>query len=154
MKPGLTMIELARLSGVPRTTLRFYERRGLLPPPRRTVGNYRLYDPSAAVRIRFTKRAQELGFTLVEIAAFLAAADGPPPKGAVLARFGAEKIEEIDRKIRDLKKMQKAISSRIASSANLEKACPILASLGGTEDDEAPASRGGMTLARERRTAR
>lgn len=138
MKNGLTMIELARLAGVPRTTLRFYERRGLLPAPARTSGNYRLYDPSVAVRVRFTRRAQELGFTLAEVATFLAAADGPPPKGAALARFGTAKIAAIDEKIRDLKRMQRAIERRIAATFDLEKACPILASLGGTAEDEVP----------------
>jgi len=138
MKDGLTMIELSRLSGVPRTTLRFYERRGLLPAPKRTEGNYRVYERSAAVRIRFTKRAQELGFSLEEIAGVLAAADGPPPPGDVLVRFGEDKIRTIDEKIADLKRMQAAIRARIATT-DARLPCPILASLGGREDD-APAT--------------
>ena len=58
---------LAAQAGVNVQTLRYYERRGLLPRPPRTETNYRAYPEDAVVRVRFVKRAQELGFSLLEI---------------------------------------------------------------------------------------
>jgi MerR family mercuric resistance operon transcriptional regulator len=64
---NLRIGQLARTAGVHLETVRFYEAQGLIPePPRSSVG-YRLYSPEAADRIRFIKRAQELGFSLHQI---------------------------------------------------------------------------------------
>ena len=63
----LTVGRTARLAEVAIPTMRFYERAGLLPKPARTAGNYRLYSDEAVTRIRFIRRAQQLGFTLKEI---------------------------------------------------------------------------------------
>jgi DNA-binding transcriptional MerR regulator len=59
--------ELAAHAGVNIQTVRFYERRGILPKPSRTASGYRVYSAEALRLIRFIKRAQELGFTLDEI---------------------------------------------------------------------------------------
>ncbi|MEO7474382.1 MAG: MerR family transcriptional regulator, partial [Gemmatimonadales bacterium] len=59
--------DIAKQAGVNVQTLRFYERRGLLPQPVRLASGYRNYDRAAVRRVRFIKRAQELGFTLAEI---------------------------------------------------------------------------------------
>jgi MerR family mercuric resistance operon transcriptional regulator len=59
--------ELAERVGVNRETLRYYERRGLLKPARRTAAGYRIYDRASAARLRFIKRAQGFGFSLEEI---------------------------------------------------------------------------------------
>ena len=64
--------ELADSAGVPTSTVRYYERVGLLPKPERGSSGYRSYDAHAVRRVRFIKRAQELGFTLAEIADLLA----------------------------------------------------------------------------------
>ena len=62
-----TIGELAEAAGVAVDTVRFYERRGLLPAPPRTASGYRQYDDDALDRLRFILRAKELGFTLAEI---------------------------------------------------------------------------------------
>jgi MerR family mercuric resistance operon transcriptional regulator len=59
---------LADLAGVPSQTIRFYERQGLLPEPRRTANGYRTYDDSTLNRVRFIRSAQGAGLTLLEIA--------------------------------------------------------------------------------------
>jgi MerR family transcriptional regulator, copper efflux regulator len=69
---GLTISQLARGAGVHLETLRYYERRGLLPRPPRSRSGYRQYPPDAVRRVRFIKRAQGLGFTLEEIEDLLA----------------------------------------------------------------------------------
>src|SRR3954470_3521522 len=59
--------QLAARSGVSRDTIRFYERAGLLPKPRRTATRHRIYDEKSAEQIRFIRRAQDLGLTLDDI---------------------------------------------------------------------------------------
>jgi len=63
----LTIGRLAREAGVNLETVRYYERRGLLPRPPRSESGYRLFPEDAAGRLRFIRRAQELGFSLAEI---------------------------------------------------------------------------------------
>ena len=69
---GLSTGEIAKQGGVNLETIRYYERRGLLPKPPRTPSGYRTFDPEAVRRIRFIKQAQGLGFSLKEIKALLA----------------------------------------------------------------------------------
>ena len=69
MDAEFTIGHLARDAGVKVQTVRYYEERGLIPAPRRSPAGYRLYGPEYVERIRFVKRAQELGFTLAEAGA-------------------------------------------------------------------------------------
>ncbi len=73
---GLTIGELARGEGIPTSTVRYYERAGLMTPTRRTMGNYRIYDEQAADRLRFVRAAQATGFTLDDIKSLLQYRDG------------------------------------------------------------------------------
>jgi len=70
--------EVAAQAQVNTQTLRYYERRGLLPEPERTNSGYRAYTPDAVRVVRFVKRAQQLGFTLDDIEDLLHLADGGP----------------------------------------------------------------------------
>ncbi len=65
---GLRSSQVADAAGVNRQTLRYYERRGLLPEPARTLGGHRLYPPEAVTTLKVIKAAQRLGFTLDEVA--------------------------------------------------------------------------------------
>ncbi|RMD87435.1 MAG: MerR family transcriptional regulator, partial [Candidatus Dadabacteria bacterium] len=65
--PGLTIGKVATQAGVHVETVRYYEQRGLIPKPPRSAAGYRVYSEPYVERIRFIKRAQELGFTLKEI---------------------------------------------------------------------------------------
>jgi len=64
---ALTIGKLAKQAGVGIETIRFYERQGLLNTPARTDANYRVYDSREISRLRFIRRAKDLGFTLREI---------------------------------------------------------------------------------------
>lgn len=130
----LTMLEVARAADVPRTTVRFYERAGLLPAPKRSAGNYRLFEAETVVIVRFVKRAQELGFSLDEIATFLAASRARVPSAEAVAAFAEQKLEDIDRKVSDLRRMRRAIVTRLQQGSTTGP-CPILASLGGVAPD-------------------
>lgn len=101
----LTTGEVAEQADVNIHTVRYYEKRGLLPEPPRTAAGYRQYDPEYVARIRFVKRAQELGFTLDEIRELLDLR-ATPEAGAEVREKTSEKIDEVDAKIRDLQKIR------------------------------------------------
>ncbi len=84
--------QVAELAGVNTQTLRYYERRGLLPNPERTRAGYRDYGPDAVRTVRFVKRSQELGFTLTEIETLLVLADGGPDSCEATQHLATEKI--------------------------------------------------------------
>jgi MerR family mercuric resistance operon transcriptional regulator len=95
---GLRTGELARAAGVNQQTLRYYERRGLLAEPARTLGGHRVYQPDAVTVLRMIKAAQRLGFTLDEVAELLDLRAGRPG----LAVRAAAKLAEVEARIADL----------------------------------------------------
>jgi DNA-binding transcriptional MerR regulator len=101
---GLRAGQVAAAAGVNLQTLRYYERRGLLAPPDRTLGGHRVYSADAVTRLRVIKTAQRLGFTLAEGADLLetgAHHHGRRPDAGVQARAVA-KLAEVEQKIIDL----------------------------------------------------
>jgi redox-sensitive transcriptional activator SoxR len=98
--------EVAERAGVNVETLRYYERRGLLPAPERTPSGHRRYDDETVRFLRAIKEAQAVGFTLAEIAEYLRAArrSGSPPE-ALRFRMAA-KIDQIDARIAALRRMR------------------------------------------------
>jgi MerR family transcriptional regulator, copper efflux regulator len=94
--------EVARLSGVSADTIRLYERRGLLPRPARTAGNYRQYPAGTAERVRLVRRALAIGFTLEELRVVLASRDrGEAPCRAVRT-LAAEKLEALEARLAEM----------------------------------------------------
>ena len=101
--------EVARAAGVSADTIRLYERRGLLPHPRRTAAGYRQYPPEAVARVRLVRRALTLGFTLEELGMVLAARDrGEAPCRAVRA-LASEKLEAIEAQLDELTALRERI---------------------------------------------
>lgn len=123
--------QLAAAAGVNLQTLRYYERRGLLKPAGRRPSGYREYAPDAVRRLRFIKRAQELGFTLREIHELLALRAGTAGQRERTRTAVAGKLAEMDGKIRDLKAMRKTLAALADTCACGETtgACPILTAL-------------------------
>jgi DNA-binding transcriptional MerR regulator len=107
MKAG----EVARRAGVSVETLRYYERRGLLPEPERTSGGHRRYDEEAVRFLRSVKEVQAIGFTLAEIEEYLRAArrGRAAASGELRVRMAA-KIDEIDSRIAALRRMRGELS--------------------------------------------
>jgi len=131
---ALTIGRLARLGGVNLETIRYYEREGLLPKPPRTHAGYRLFPNETARRLRFIKRAQELGFSLSEIRELLALRMKPGTKREHIRARAETKIADIEEKIRTLEAMKKTLrkmTERCDGCGPLSE-CPILESL----DDE------------------
>ncbi len=109
MTGELRVGQVAAAAGVNIETLRYYERRGLLAEPVRTLGGHRLYPPDIVALIGVIKAAQRLGFTLDEVADLLAAGRRAHP-GAGLRQRAIGKIAEIDARIADLTVMRAALT--------------------------------------------
>lgn len=128
--------ELARRANVNVQTLRFYERKGLLPPPPRRPTGYREYPPETVDIVRFIQRAQELGFTLREIKELLDLQRVPRSTCGDVVVVAQRKIKEIEEKIGDLRAMQTALRkllSECSSEAPIMQ-CPIIETLAGKRD--------------------
>ncbi len=113
-------------------TVRYYERRGLLPKPPRTESNYRLYSEDNVRRVRFVKRAQELGFSLKEIKELLALRIKSRATRAQVRERAEAKITDIEEKIRSLRAMKKTLTRLTAaccSGGGSVSDCPILEAL-------------------------
>jgi MerR family mercuric resistance operon transcriptional regulator len=122
----------AEQAGVNVQTLRYYERRGLLPrQPRRTSG-YREFPDEAVRVVRFVKRAQDLGFTLDEIEELLKLRNDKRRDRGRIRTIAGKRVREIERKIAALQAMKNALSHLIhccEEGATLE--CPIIEALDG-----------------------
>jgi len=128
---SLTIGKLAASAGVGRETIRYYERKGLLPSPPRSTAGYRHYPPDAVDRLRFIRRAQELGFTLAEIIELLGLRiDEVSACGAVEAR-AREKLANVEDKIGDLRRIGDALTRLVEKCEAREPTsdCPILEEL-------------------------
>jgi len=133
----LTIGRVAKQAGIGIDAIRFYERRGLLPEPRRTESGYRLYRPATVVRLHFIRRAKALGFSLDEIVTLLALQDTGGPKSEVKA-ITHRKLEQIEAKIADLERMRDVLREldRDCSGTGDVRGCPIIETLSGTPDDD------------------
>ncbi len=120
--------ELAKQAEVNVETLRFYERKGLLPEPPRLTSGYREYPPDTVERIRFIQRAKELGFTLREIKGLLELRVDPDTTCSQVREQAAEKIADVKQKISDLKKIERALNKLMNScrGSGPVDGCPIL----------------------------
>ena len=128
MKESLTIGKLASASGVNVETVRFYERKGILKQPKKQ-GAFRYYSEDYINRIRFVKRSQELGFTLKESKELLDLKINNQSKCRDVLSKTEEKIQEINLKINDLKKMKKSLKSLASCCVDTNQPlsdCPIL----------------------------
>ena len=131
---AMSIGKVARRAGVGVETVRFYEREGLIEQPPREGSGWRQYSQDVVSRIRFIRRAQELGFSLKEIEELMSLRlDGVADSAEVKARTEA-KIREVESKIRDLHGMKDALV-RLAGACSGEgsfRECRIVEILDGT----------------------
>lgn len=122
---------LASEAHVHSETIRFYEKRGLLSEPMRSAAGYREYQPEIVHRVRFIKRAQELGFTLNEVQELLALKANRRRGSAAVKALAHEKLTLIEQKIRDLQRM-KVVLGRLVEACDGRgpvAECPIIAAM-------------------------
>jgi MerR family mercuric resistance operon transcriptional regulator len=127
----LTIGKLAKQAGVHIETIRYYEKRGLIPRPRRSSSGYRQFSADSVSLIHFIKHAQDLGFSLKEIGELLSLRlDENTPCSEVKGR-AESKIEDIDEKIGTLQRMRKALIklTKACSGRGPVSECPILEAL-------------------------
>lgn len=127
----LSIGQLARTARVNVETIRYYERRGLIPEPPRRESGYRQYSEDAVSRIQFIKRAKELGFSLKEISELLSLRVDPDTTCGDVKRRAEVKIAEVDEKIRALQKIKKALTklAALCRGSGPTSECPIMEAL-------------------------
>jgi MerR family mercuric resistance operon transcriptional regulator len=134
----MTIGQLARSAGVGIETVRFYERRGLLEEPPRKASGYRQYGDDVVARLRFIRRAKELGFSLKEIGELTNLRFEPASTCAEMKQKTQAKVADIDSKICDLKRMRKTLL-KLATTCKGDgpiHACPILDALDTNDPHE------------------
>ncbi|OYX44947.1 MAG: MerR family transcriptional regulator [Alphaproteobacteria bacterium 32-64-14] len=122
--------ELAEATDTKVETVRYYERIGILPAPKRTSGNYRAYSDGHLARLSFIRRARDLGFTLDQVRALLALAAQKKQDCGTVDALAREHLADIDRKISDLKALRRELSGLIGQCKQGTIAdCRILSAL-------------------------
>lgn len=129
----LRTAEVAEQAGVNVETLRFYERKGILREPPRRPSGYREYPPETVERVRFIKRAQELGFSLREVQDLLELRETSRAKAGRVRKVAEARLEEIEHKIRDLEAMKQSLTELLCACDGRKTiaSCPIIESLSG-----------------------
>ena len=120
--------QVAQRAGVNVETIRFYERKGLITQPPRNTEGYRQYPDQTIARIRFIKRAKELGFSLTEIAEFLSLQANPRATCTDVKQRAEAKVSTIQDRIKDLQKMKRSLEQLAASCKGSGPIvdCPII----------------------------
>jgi MerR family mercuric resistance operon transcriptional regulator len=138
MKP-MSIGEVAKAAEIGVETVRFYEREGLIAEPPRRRSGYRQYPPDAVRRLRFIRRAKELGFTLTEVGELLDLRVDPTKSCADVRTLARAKMADIEAKMLDLARIQAALTEleRTCRGKGPTSDCPILDAL-----DEQEVTRG------------
>lgn len=132
---NMTIGAVARRSAVGIDTIRYYEREGLLPPPRRRASGYRDYGADTVARLRFIRRAKALGFTLDEIRELLALSSDRERGVRGVQQRALARLAEIDRRIAEMRRVRRGLQQLVAACPGhgaLEQ-CPILRTLGAED---------------------
>jgi MerR family mercuric resistance operon transcriptional regulator len=127
----ITIGKLAKKADVNIETIRFYERKWLIPKPHRRDSGYREYSDETTKRILFIKRAKDLGFSLKEVDELLSLKITPGTTCSDVKNKAAQKIEDVEEKIKNLQRMKKALVkvTKTCSGVGPVSECPILEAL-------------------------
>lgn len=143
-----TIGQLARELGVPTSTIRFYERQGLIRPERRSAGNYRLYSAESVERLRFIRAAKEVGFTVENIRLLLAMKDETSPPCGEVESLVAQRLGAVKDQVDQLRRIERVLSEwlQICREAQKTGRCGVL--------DELQECAKSVSAAAERKTRR
>jgi MerR family transcriptional regulator, mercuric resistance operon regulatory protein len=124
--------ELARSVDVNVETIRYYQRIGLLNVPEKPYGSMRSYDELDLQRLRFIRRAQQLGFSLEDIRELLALSSADCER---VEKLAAEKLNQVNTKLRQLRRIQSVLAKTIEQCAGRKgnQPCPIIETLAETK---------------------
>ena len=133
---SLTIGTVARRTGVPIDTIRYYEREGLLPEPLRRASGYRSYGEGAVAQLRFIRRAKALGFTLEEIRELLALSRDRQRGVKAVKQRAQQRLAAIEARIAELQRVRDGLVELVASCPGhgAPEQCPILRALNDGEN--------------------
>ncbi|OGB31075.1 MAG: Cd(II)/Pb(II)-responsive transcriptional regulator [Burkholderiales bacterium RIFCSPLOWO2_12_FULL_61_40] len=123
--------ELARITGTPIETIRYYERSGVLPEAPRTEGNYRVYTDAHAERLSFARHCRSLDMTLAEIRMLLQFKDAPQTHCGAVNALLDQHIGQVAQRIRELRQLEKQLKGLREQCQTAQDAahCGILSGL-------------------------
>lgn len=115
-QPTLTIGELAKRACVTPDTLRYYERLSLIPPPSRSNGGYRLYEPAVTERVAFIRKARGLGLTLDDVREILRLADAGTPPCEHARNSLARRLREVEARLAELESLRHTLARALRRS--------------------------------------
>lgn len=134
MRGTLTIGRIARRTGVPAKTIRYYEETGLIPRAARAINGYRLYDERSAEILRFVKRARDLGFPVEEVAELLALWRDSRRSSADVKAVATRHIARVRKKLSEMEGLLRTLQSLVRHCHGDERPdCPILDDLAGKQ---------------------
>lgn len=136
MNRRFTISELSKAAVTPTTTLRYYERIGLLQADDRSQGNYRLYGDESLRKVKFIRAAQAIGFTLDDVKSLLAAPDSSAASCREVQALIDKRLEEVAQRLKDLRHVQQVLRSALEKCREMERidCCHILSTLRRSSD--------------------
>jgi MerR family mercuric resistance operon transcriptional regulator len=131
---AFTIGQLAKSAGVPTSTLRYYERSGLLKPDARTGGNYRAYGERSLDRLKFIRSAKATGFCLDDIRELLSLTHNDDPPCDEVINLTKTRLTEVRRRIKELRHVEKVLAKSLVSccTGNDPDLCQEVVRLSGT----------------------
>jgi MerR family redox-sensitive transcriptional activator SoxR len=130
--PQLTIGEVAHRSGVPTSSIRYYESIGLLPPPARLHGQRR-YDAEVLGRLAFIGVAQSAGFKLAEIKELVAGADGAQGMAGQMRSLSSRKLDEVEALLARTRAMKSWLEVAKDCGCRTPEECALFPESGGTD---------------------
>lgn len=133
----LNIGQAATASGVPAKTIRYYEQVSLLPEAHRAPNGYRVYDAAAVERLRFIRRARDLGFVLSDVAELLTLYDNPNRTARDVRTIASQHLKTVDAKLAELTALRQTLATLVDACPGSDASdCPILNDL--THPSESP----------------
>lgn len=138
VRSAMTIGAVSSATGCKIETIRYYERIGLVPKPGRTSGGHRYYAAAEVRRLRFIRRARELGFPIEQIRDLLALDDGRPSSCREVASLTTAHLQHVRERRRDLERLERLLA-KLASQCRSGKRpdCPVIAVLAGERPADA-----------------
>jgi DNA-binding transcriptional MerR regulator len=136
MSGRYTISQLAHAAEVPTTTIRYYERVGLVQPEDRSEGNYRLYSDESLQKLKFIRTAQAIGFTLDDVKALLSTPDSSAASCRQVQSLIEERLAEVAQRLKDLRHVQQVLKASLEKCRQSERAdcCHVIETLRDTSE--------------------
>ena len=133
MSEMMTISELASTAEIPTSTVRYYERVGLVNAESRSEGNYRLYSERSLQRVRFIRAAQAIGFTLEAIKILLGGQSGETPGCGEVQSLIETCLSDVDRQLKELRHVKRVLQTALQKCQETEKerGCYVIETLHG-----------------------